>query len=258
MANITAYLNQISSAVYGEEVRGSIVSALSAMNNGINVDLSTVQAYTERARQYSSEARTYSDKAEEHEFSAKGHALSSNEYMENARMFASSSYNYMNESAEILQMVRDLLDEDKLNNFYHFVREQIFKNEGYEIERGIEDSSGDPILDSNGQPISARVILDPVNFDDTFTYIIKRLNEDSAFWDQIFSYVLGRLMEETVFNTIAQKVLAKINYDTIFDQMVLRMGQYLFSDNILDNNGDQILDSDNNPIGSNVVIYTKL
>lgn len=49
MANITPYTNQIRSARYGEEVRGSIVNALEAMNSDINSDTQSARAYSEDA-----------------------------------------------------------------------------------------------------------------------------------------------------------------------------------------------------------------
>lgn len=49
MANITPYTNEIRSARYGEEVRGSIVNALEAMNTDINNDTNSARVYAENA-----------------------------------------------------------------------------------------------------------------------------------------------------------------------------------------------------------------
>lgn len=49
MANITPYTNAIRTARYGEEVRGSIVNALEAMNSDLNSDTQSARAYSEDA-----------------------------------------------------------------------------------------------------------------------------------------------------------------------------------------------------------------
>lgn len=50
MANITPYTDQIRTARYGEQVRGSIVNALEAMNDDINDDTQSAGAYAQRAQ----------------------------------------------------------------------------------------------------------------------------------------------------------------------------------------------------------------
>lgn len=58
MANITPYTNQIREARYGEEVRGSIVNALEAMNDDITDDTASAQAYASQAAQSATQADT--------------------------------------------------------------------------------------------------------------------------------------------------------------------------------------------------------
>lgn len=56
MANIQPYTDQIRTARYGEQVRGSIVNALEAMNDDINSDTSSAQAYAQAAAESASSA----------------------------------------------------------------------------------------------------------------------------------------------------------------------------------------------------------
>ena len=56
MANITPYTNQIRAARYGEEVRGSIVNALEAMNSDITDDTNSARVYAENAAGSAEEA----------------------------------------------------------------------------------------------------------------------------------------------------------------------------------------------------------
>lgn len=58
MANIQPYTNQIRSARYGNEVRGSIVNALEAMNNDINDDTASAAAYAGQAASSAQAAAT--------------------------------------------------------------------------------------------------------------------------------------------------------------------------------------------------------
>ena len=58
MANIKPYTDQISSARYGEEVRGSIVNALTAMNNQISDDTASAGAYAQDAAASAASADT--------------------------------------------------------------------------------------------------------------------------------------------------------------------------------------------------------
>ena len=58
MANIKPYTDQISSARYGEQVRGSIVNALTAMNDQINDDTASAGAYAQDAAASAASADT--------------------------------------------------------------------------------------------------------------------------------------------------------------------------------------------------------
>ena len=61
MANITPYTNQISTARYGNQVRGSIVSALEAMNTDINNDTASARAYASAASANATTCQNISD-----------------------------------------------------------------------------------------------------------------------------------------------------------------------------------------------------
>ena len=50
MADIKKYTDQISSARYGEEVRGSIVSAITAIHDEVTTDTTSAKAYAEQAQ----------------------------------------------------------------------------------------------------------------------------------------------------------------------------------------------------------------
>ena len=61
MANIKPYTAQISSARYGEEVRGSIVNALTAMNDQISDDTASAATYATNAASSAQQAQNTSD-----------------------------------------------------------------------------------------------------------------------------------------------------------------------------------------------------
>lgn len=62
MANIQPYTDQIRTARYGEQVRGSIVNALEAMNDDINDDTQSAGAYAQQAEASANDAsQTASD-----------------------------------------------------------------------------------------------------------------------------------------------------------------------------------------------------
>ncbi len=61
MANITPYTNQIRTARYGEEVRGSIVNALEAMNTDINNDTASARSYANAASANATTCQNISD-----------------------------------------------------------------------------------------------------------------------------------------------------------------------------------------------------
>lgn len=62
MANIQPYTDQIRTARYGEQVRGSIVNALEAMNDDINDDTQSAGAYAQQAQASAQDAaQTASD-----------------------------------------------------------------------------------------------------------------------------------------------------------------------------------------------------
>ncbi len=61
MANITPYTNQISTARYGNQVRGSIVSALEAMNTDINNDTTSARVYASAASANATTCQNISD-----------------------------------------------------------------------------------------------------------------------------------------------------------------------------------------------------
>lgn len=164
MANITPYVSQILSAIYGREVRSSIANALNAMNSEINVDLTAVQNSTNQAMSYANAAKASENAAT----SAATQATTASESANNDRLEANRSRILAQQAAAIAQ---DLLSYANYEKVYIFIRDKILQQEGYEVTRSLEDSEDNPILDSDGNPILGRYILDPLKFEDILEYV---------------------------------------------------------------------------------------
>lgn len=270
MANITPYLNQIQSAIYGREVRGNIVNALNAMNTDINVDLTTIQGYVNSAQRYAEVTQTLSSYVSEAVDRADQDAESANQAKEDAFMasnYAESAQRQIEKDMKKVQgyasaaqeIVENFYSIENQNKVYETLRKYVNREEGFIITEGaLLDSNGEEILDSSGNAIDDSHRLDPLIFKDQFLYTLYAMDQNPIFYDKVFQYVFAQLVEKTALSVLSNLLMNVFDYERFFNETTSRMGTYEMEFELLDSDGNQILDSSDNPIESHVIFYTKL
>ena len=204
MANISVYLGKILTAIYGEEVRGSIHDALAAMNTESSQAMeyaagavNSAQSYASQALAYRNTTEGYKNDAQAYRDTAQSHVATAGNIVASAQAQANLASGYANEAKGYLNQVkeetadakqyaneakRSALDADgyednsklymeraeaaearaqeliivlqqylqTLESFNEFVMD-------YEVYLPIQDSDGEAILDSDGDPLTSYV-----------------------------------------------------------------------------------------------------
>lgn len=135
MADITSELTAIAEAEYGEEVRGSIIAAISAMNTESSDAKKTATDEKESAK-------AYAEAAAEHALDIGTKVDDFNNTLESAK---SEIDQKAEQTAGHAESVEDILNQ------IIAIRDQIL--EGTSTEEALLDSDGEAILDSAGEPI---------------------------------------------------------------------------------------------------------
>lgn len=185
MAEITQELHAIRTAIYGEDVRGSIHNAIKKINEQANTatefsegQKDSAKAYAEAAQQAlaqsqqtSSDMNTTLQTAQTNltnQMNAQNEAVNkaiseSRELMEGVIQTAQTAFdNTIAQAGEYAQEAKGYRDEtktlrDKVSQIADQVKNMAFNE--FDVYDPLLDSDGNEILDSEGQPLLARIIF---------------------------------------------------------------------------------------------------